>query len=55
MLLSFHQVSFTYPDAYDPVFEDVTFTAGPGWTGVLGANGAGKSTLLRTPWTVRWT
>lgn len=47
MLLSFHQVSFTYPDAYEPVFEDVTFTAGPGWTGVLGANGAGKSTLLQ--------
>ncbi len=37
---------FSYSSAV-PILEDVSFTLGPGWTGVVGANGSGKTTLLR--------
>lgn len=43
--LQFSRVSFSY-DGSSPVFSDVSFSLGPGWSGVVGANGSGKSTLL---------
>lgn len=45
--LRFHNVSFVYESASDPLFSEVSFGLVPGWTGVIGANGAGKTTLLR--------
>jgi len=45
--LAFHNVSFGYESATDPLFSEVSFGLSPGWTGVIGANGAGKTTLLR--------
>ena len=38
-------VSFSHTTAVD-LLTDVTFSIGPGWTGLVGANGSGKSTLL---------
>jgi ATPase subunit of ABC transporter with duplicated ATPase domains len=45
--LTFHNVTFGYESASDPLFAEVSFGLSPGWTGVIGANGAGKTTLLR--------
>ncbi|MEU3660161.1 ribosomal protection-like ABC-F family protein [Streptomyces sp. NPDC032940] len=39
-------LSFSWPDD-TPVFEDLSFTVGPGRTGLVAPNGSGKSTLLR--------
>jgi ATPase subunit of ABC transporter with duplicated ATPase domains len=39
-------LSFSWPDG-TPVFTDLSFSAGPGRTGLVAPNGAGKSTLLR--------
>jgi ATPase subunit of ABC transporter with duplicated ATPase domains len=39
-------LSFSWPDD-TVVFQDLTFTVGPGRTGLVAPNGAGKSTLLR--------
>ena len=39
-------VGFRYPGAERPVLEDVSFTAGPGTTAVIGSTGAGKTTLV---------
>jgi ATPase subunit of ABC transporter with duplicated ATPase domains len=39
-------LSFAWPDA-TRVFQDLSFAAGPGRTGLVAPNGAGKSTLLR--------
>ena len=39
-------LSFAWPDA-TPVFQDLSFAAGAGRTGLVAPNGAGKSTLLR--------
>lgn len=39
-------LSYCWPDGSSP-FTDLSFTAGPGRTGLVAANGAGKSTLLR--------
>ena len=43
----FHNVSFTYAAAVEPLFTDVSLHLVRGWTGVVGANGVGKSTLLK--------
>ncbi|NJP47347.1 ABC-F family ATP-binding cassette domain-containing protein [Actinacidiphila epipremni] len=40
------RLSFGWPDD-TPVFQELSFTAGPGRTGLVAPNGAGKSTLLR--------
>ncbi|MFE2050652.1 ABC-F family ATP-binding cassette domain-containing protein [Streptomyces sp. NPDC059459] len=39
-------LSFAWPDD-TPVFEDLSFTLGPGRTGLVAPNGSGKSTLLK--------
>ncbi|WP_110078443.1 ABC-F family ATP-binding cassette domain-containing protein [Actinokineospora spheciospongiae] len=39
-------LSFSWSDG-TPVFADLSFTAGPGRTGLVAPNGAGKSTLLK--------
>ncbi|MEV0381309.1 ABC-F family ATP-binding cassette domain-containing protein [Nonomuraea sp. NPDC050643] len=39
-------LSFSWPDD-TPVFQDLSFTVGPGRTGLVAPNGAGKSTLLK--------
>ncbi len=45
--LSFHDVSFSYPEADDPVLAHIDFTAEPGkTTAIIGSTGCGKSTLL---------
>ncbi len=43
----FHDVTFTYAASPEELFTAVSFHAGAGWTGVIGANGSGKSTLLK--------
>ena len=43
----FHNVSFTYAAAVEPLFTDMSLHLVRGWTGVVGANGVGKSTLLK--------
>lgn len=46
-VVSFDDVSFTYPGAQVPVLQGVSFTARPGqMTAIIGSTGAGKSTLL---------
>ncbi|WP_309054363.1 ABC-F family ATP-binding cassette domain-containing protein [Streptomyces sp.] len=39
-------LSFSWPDD-TPVFEDLSFTVGPGRTGLVAPNGSGKTTLLK--------
>ncbi|WP_433257902.1 ribosomal protection-like ABC-F family protein [Streptosporangium sp. CA-135522] len=39
-------LSFSWPDD-TPIFHDLSFTMGPGRTGLVAPNGAGKSTLLK--------
>ncbi|MGN0038758.1 MAG: ABC transporter ATP-binding protein [Coriobacteriales bacterium] len=46
--LAFHDVSFSYDPASDPVLEHVSFTAEPGkTTAVIGSTGSGKSTVIK--------
>ncbi len=45
--VEFHAVSFGYDSAGALLFEDLTASFNPGWTGIVGPNGAGKTTLLR--------
>ena len=37
--LYINNVSFSYPDAIEPLFEDITLQCQPGWTGLVGPNG----------------
>lgn len=47
-VLSFNDVSFTYPGASSPTIEHVSFTVRPGQTlGIIGSTGVGKSTLVQ--------
>lgn len=46
-VVTFEQVSFSYPGAEAPVLNEVSFTAEPGAvTAIIGATGSGKSSLL---------
>jgi macrolide transport system ATP-binding/permease protein len=45
--LKFHNVTFGYETALEPLFQDVSIHFVPGWSGVVGANGVGKTTLLK--------
>jgi ATPase subunit of ABC transporter with duplicated ATPase domains len=40
-------LSFTYDNTVDSLFNSVSFQLQRGWTGVVGANGSGKTTLLK--------
>ncbi|GAS90622.1 ABC-F family ATP-binding cassette domain-containing protein [Mycolicibacterium brisbanense] len=46
MSIVFSHVSFAWPDDTE-LFSDLSFTVGPGRTGLVAPNGAGKSTLLK--------
>ncbi|MCQ2508015.1 MAG: ABC transporter ATP-binding protein/permease [Dorea sp.] len=46
-VLEYHDVSFTYPDADEPVIQNISFKAEPGkTTAIIGSTGCGKSTLI---------
>ncbi|MBT1171607.1 ATP-binding cassette domain-containing protein [Bifidobacterium sp. SO4] len=45
-MLTMNGITFTYPDAPEPLFERVDAAFPIGWTAVLGDNGIGKSTLM---------
>jgi len=47
LCVKFHNVTFVYGSACEPLFENICLHAGPGWSGVVGANGTGKTTLLK--------
>jgi len=47
LFVRFHQVTFAYPSAAEPLFSDLSLHLPCGWSGVVGANGAGKTTLMR--------
>jgi ATP-binding cassette subfamily B protein len=46
-VVEFRHVTFTYPEAEDPVLHDISFIAQPGQTtAIIGATGCGKSTIV---------
>lgn len=47
MSLALSDVTYTYPDAVDPVISHVSLTFDKEWTAVLGDNGCGKTTLAK--------
>jgi macrolide transport system ATP-binding/permease protein len=46
-ILKFHKITFVYESAPEPLFQNVSLHAPPGWSGVVGPNGTGKTTLLK--------
>ena len=47
-LLQVTDLSFSYEENYDPVFQNVSFRVDTDWrTGVVGRNGKGKTTFLK--------
>lgn len=47
-LLQVSNLSFSYEDSYDPVFDQVSFSLDTSWkTGFVGRNGKGKTTFLK--------
>jgi len=47
VFVRFHNVTFTYPSAAEPLFSYLGLHLPESWSGIVGANGAGKTTLLR--------
>ena len=47
LFVRFHNITFSYPSAVEPLFSDLTLHLPAGWSGIVGANGTGKTTLLR--------
>ncbi|PLS25983.1 ATP-binding cassette domain-containing protein [Bifidobacterium parmae] len=45
-VLTLTDITFTYPDAPEPLFSGVDASFPRGWTAVVGDNGIGKSTLM---------
>lgn len=46
--VEFKNVSFTYPEAEEPVLKNISFVAKPGeTTAIIGSTGSGKSTLIQ--------
>ncbi|MDR0665299.1 MAG: ATP-binding cassette domain-containing protein [Helicobacteraceae bacterium] len=45
--LVFHNLSFIYDKASQPVFSDISLQVYRGWTGIVGKSGAGKTTLAK--------
>jgi len=47
-MISFQNVSFSYPDAEQPAIQNMNLEVAPGTLAlVIGESGSGKSTLLR--------
>ncbi|MBT1162486.1 ABC-F family ATP-binding cassette domain-containing protein [Bifidobacterium sp. SO1] len=46
-VLTLSHITFTYPEAPEPLLADVSVAFPRGWTAVLGDNGIGKTTLIR--------
>ena len=42
-----NNLSFAYPNAAEPLFDQVSVQCQSGWTGIVGPNGGGKTTLLK--------
>jgi macrolide transport system ATP-binding/permease protein len=47
LFLKFNNVSFRYENAVGNIFQNISFQASNGWTGLIGVNGSGKTTLLK--------
>ena len=47
LFVRFHNVTFAYPSAIEPLFVGLSLHLPCGFSGVVGANGAGKTTLLK--------
>ena len=45
--IQFHNVSFSYERATQPLIRDLSVHFTRGWTGIIGSNGVGKSTILK--------
>ncbi|RSX53160.1 ABC transporter [Bifidobacterium goeldii] len=51
--LTINNITFTYPNTPEPLFENIDATFPTGWTAILGDNGIGKTTLtaiIRGSW-----
>jgi len=46
-IVALRDIEFSWPQAADPLFNNLSATLTVGFTGVVGVNGAGKSTLLK--------
>ena len=45
--INLHNVTFTYENAIDKLFDSLSLQFESGWTGIVGPNGSGKTTLLK--------
>ncbi|HEX2982873.1 MAG TPA: ATP-binding cassette domain-containing protein, partial [Ignavibacteriales bacterium] len=45
--INISNLTFTYENSAEPLFDSVSFQLHQGWTGFVGANGSGKTTLLK--------
>jgi ABC-type multidrug transport system ATPase subunit len=45
--INISNLTFTYKNSAEPLFDAVSFRLHSGWTGLAGANGSGKTTLLK--------
>ena len=47
MVLTLHDIAYTYPASPAPILNGASITFPAGWCGIVGDNGCGKSTLAR--------
>ena len=45
--LHMENLTFTYENCIEPLFDDISFQIDEGWTAIVGVNGSGKTTLLK--------